>query len=71
MTLKDTQLRAHFDRFLDRDARHPGYVLTEAAWKVFKKSESNGKARLTPEELALATPLFGAKWSYEITIQSL
>ncbi len=46
-------------------------MLTDAAWKAFKKSESNGKARLTPEELVLAEPLFGAKWGYEITIQSL
>lgn len=70
-TSKDRLLRAHFDRFIDRDARYPGYVLTDAAWTAFKKSESHGKRKMTPQELELAAPLFGAKWSYEITIQSL
>ena len=71
MTTKERQLRHHFDSFIDRDARYPGYVLTDAAWAAFKASESNGKARLTKEQLKLAEPLFGAKWGYEITIQSL
>ena len=65
------QLRDHFDRFVDRAVHYPGYVLTDAAWAAFKKSETYGKKSLTAEELALAKPLFGAKWSYEITIQSL
>lgn len=71
MTLKDRQLRAHFDRFIDRDARYPGYVLTDEAWRAFKKSETYGKRNMTAGELTLAEPLFGAKWGYEITIQSL
>lgn len=71
ISLKDRQLREHFDQFIDRDARYPGHVLSDAAWKAFKKSESHGKKRLTSDDLDLAAPLFGAKWSYEITIQSL
>jgi hypothetical protein len=68
---KNDQLRAHFDQFIDRDARWPNYVLTDAAWKAFKKSETYGKAKLSEAESVLAEPLFGAKWGYEITIQSL
>lgn len=71
MSLKERQLRDHFDRFIDREARYLGYVLTDDAWRAFKKSETYGKRNMTPEELELAAPLFGAKWSYEITIQSL
>lgn len=71
MNLKERQLRAHFDAFIDRDARYPGYVLTDDAWRAFKKSETYGKRNMTPAEWDLAAPLFGAKWSYEITIQSL
>ena len=71
MTIKERQLKDHFNQFIDRDAKYPGYVLTDEAWKAFKKSESYGKKSLSPEETLLAEPLFGAKWSYEITIQSL
>jgi hypothetical protein len=68
---KDHQLRSHFDSFVDRDARYPDYILTDTAWTAFKKSESQGKRRLLDHERKAAEPLFGAKWSYEITIQSL
>lgn len=74
---KDRELSFHFDQFVDRDAqwmgyaKWRGYVLTPEAWEAFKKSESHGKAKLSEAELALAEPLFGAKWGYEITIRML
>lgn len=69
--LKERQLRNHFDTFVDRDARYPDYVLDDAAWNAFRKSESRGRKSLTLAESALLEPLRGAKWGYEITIQSL
>lgn len=70
-SIKDRELSFHFDTFVDRDAKWRGYVLTNEAWRAFKKSETYGKAKLSEAEMALAEPLFGAKWGYEITIQSL
>ncbi len=71
MTLKDRQLRDHFDRFIDRDVRYPNYVLTDAAWAAFKKRETHGKKSLTKEASDLIEPLFDAKKGYEITIKTL